>query len=76
MNEKVPNYLAGLADFDQVVSLGNEGFNLREKWLEPFKQSATAGIADPEPNDDRTNLALAHAVRKILVFGDDDGLVR
>lgn len=56
--------------------MGNEGFNLREERLEPFKQSATAGIADTEPNDDRTGLALAHAVGKILVFGDDDGLVR
>jgi hypothetical protein len=56
--------------------LGDEGFDLREQRLEPFKQGAAAGVAYPESNDDRTGFGLAQALREILVLGDDDGLLR
>ena len=56
--------------------MGNESFDLREQGLEPFKQGATAGVTDAQPKDDRTSLALAHTVWKILIFGNDDGLMR
>jgi len=64
-----------LADFDQTVTLGDEGFNLGEERLEPCKQGATTGVADAQPNDDRIGRALAHAVWGILVLGKDDGLM-
>jgi hypothetical protein len=49
--------------------------DLREQRLEPLQQGTAAGIADPQPNDDRAGFGLAHALWKILVFGDNDGLM-
>jgi hypothetical protein len=67
---------SSLADFDQAVTLGDKDFNLREQRLEPFQQGTPTGVANAQPNDDGAGFVLAHSVGKVLVFGNDDGLLR
>ena len=49
--------------------------DLREQRLEPLDQRFAAGVAEAQPDDAGSLEALAEPMRKILVLGDDDGLV-
>lgn len=63
------------AHFDEAVALLDVLDDLRKQRLEPLEQGLAAGVADAQPDDNRSLEALAEAVRELLVFGDDDGLM-
>lgn len=49
--------------------------DLRDKWFDPFQERSAAGVAYPQPDEDRRDPALSMAVGKVLVFRDDNRLL-
>lgn len=60
--------------FDEPFALLDQGFNLRQQRLEPLEQGTATGVADAKPENGWSGTAL-QPVRKVLVLGDEDGLV-
>jgi hypothetical protein len=59
---------------NEAIPFFDQFDDLREEWLEPLEEGSTAGIADPQPDNDRSDPALPVSVGEVLVLRHDDGL--
>lgn len=74
--EFTPNqYFVESPHLHDAIPVLDQRDDLRNERLEPLQEGATAGIVDPQPDDDGRHPTLRVAVDEVLGFRHDDRLV-